>query len=417
LNKKGDDMKSKFAVFFALISMFFLVCVPLSNADVNKEELSQKQVKELIDIKFQMHAVDNLVKDKIVTNEQGDKLKESHMQKAILVIGEPMERPQLEALINSLTLSDLVERSGFVDKFLGFITFLNIVIVFGAICIVIGLAWLSYFYLYPILKDIPIEVYEVLLYVFFFGLVVSGSFFSPAVGIFIAFLGCLGLGWSLLFTNELHEEALERFCKKIKINPEYFYSALLFIVWSVIAVFYQSALIGFISIIALEFLIGFSVIMTPLCYFIGFNKESEISRPMGASLILLTIYTTVKIAGVSIPYFDIFSTGIFFMGSLVYFLGLIIMSSKWYDHESKEHYVWLQILTALSGIAALFIGSVWGIPQLQQVGGTLFFVWTIEKYLELPFKKRWGWYILGLGVLLYVSSLIMRAYPQFFPFI
>ncbi len=63
----------------------------------------------------------------------------------------------------------------------------------------------------------------------------------------------------------------------------------------------------------------------------------------------------------------------------------------------------------------MFIGSIWNIGPLQGIGGTFFFLYIIDKYFEIPaWKKHWAIATLGFGIMLYVSTLIMRAYPTYF---
>ena len=135
---------------------------------------------------------------------------------------------------------------------------------------------------------------------------------------------------------------------------------------------------------------------------------------MGASFLLIAFYSIVRILDLNIPYFHIFSTGALFMGTFVYFLGLLIICNKWYPHEDGGHYAIHQILAVASGIAALAIGSIFAISQLQQIGGTFFFLYLIEKYTEIPFSKHWGWFIFILGGLLYLGGLFMSSHPEYF---
>jgi hypothetical protein len=75
------------------------------------------------------------------------------------------------------------------------------------------------------------------------------------------------------------------------------------------------------------------------------------------------------------------------VGTFVYFLGLLIWSSKWYSREKSE-YATLQPITIASGMIALYLGAVGQISQLQGIGGTFFFLYVIEKYFELPWSQK-----------------------------
>ena len=75
----------------------------------------------------------------------------------------------------------------------------------------------------------------------------------------------------------------------------------------------------------------------------------------------------------------------------------------------------MQGLTITSGIVALYVSSVWQISVLKGVSGTLFTLYGIEKYFELPWtQKTWTWAILGLSIILYACAWLIRSYPELF---
>ena len=75
----------------------------------------------------------------------------------------------------------------------------------------------------------------------------------------------------------------------------------------------------------------------------------------------------------------------------------------------------MQGLTVVSGIAALYVSSVWQISALKGISGTLFTLYAIEKYIELPWtKKTVAWATFGLAMILYGSTWLIRSYPELF---
>jgi len=74
-------------------------------------------------------------------------------------------------------------------------------------------------------------------------------------------------------------------------------------------------------------------------------------------------------------------------------------------------------LCIASGAAALYLGSVWGMGALLGIGGTLFFLYVLEKYIELPWEGvGWIWAMLFLAIGLYFAVGQMKAYPEYFLF-
>jgi hypothetical protein len=303
----------------------------------------------------------------------------------------------------------------------GFFNFVNIIWFIASILIVVALSWLARLYLFPILRRIPLRVYEKLIYLACLVSMVGGLAFAPHIGQFIALPGCLGLIGARAFSiylnlrhvaKDIPREAARALLETIfQIN-----ALLLFVVWTINALAYQSSILGFIAVMALQAALGFSAIVTPLCYFIGFRNKEAIPRTMAASLLLLIIYAGVYILGLRGSYFDVFAPGVYVMGTLAYFVGVLIVSSRFYV-ETRRRWLQMQALAIISGVVALFVGSVWQLEAIQGIGGTFFFLYLIERYLEIPgLGKRWAWALLGLGILLYMASLVITQYPQFFIF-
>jgi hypothetical protein len=103
------------------------------------------------------------------------------------------------------------------------------------------------------------------------------------------------------------------------------------------------------------------------------------------------------------------------MGPFVYFLGILILASKWYFEDLR--YLLMQVICVASGVLALWLGSVYGMPMLLGIGGTLFYLYIIEKYYEIPWEcTGWAWSLLGLAGILYGFAVFAQAHPQYFIF-
>lgn len=70
---------------------------------------------------------------------------------------------------------------------------------------------------------------------------------------------------------------------------------------------FNSTLIAFGALFALYSALGFSVVCSGLCYFIGFEGDSEIKRVSTASALLLIIFTSLRITHVQETYVELFS--------------------------------------------------------------------------------------------------------------
>ena len=286
------------------------------------------------------------------------------------------------------------------QKIVGFANFLTI---FEIIMMGIGLwsltilfpAW--YKKLRDIFANIPPTVYEVSLYVLSFSLIAAGLL---VVEQSIVELGLIG---SLLFPLAISYSVQLR---KWQPNVRRIF-LLLMVAWGIIALLYESPVIGFLSVAALMGLVGFSVEIGQLCYAIGFKDEKVIPTATLTGFVLLVMFITLHIFNLRIIPVMIFEGGAFWLGGLVMYSGLLIMSTKWY--ESSFPYLPMQILTIVAGIAALVIGNIWELSVFRGIGGTFFILYLVEKPFEIPFEKKESYAAMALGLSIVIGLLIMWA--------
>ncbi|GAA6624077.1 hypothetical protein NUACC26_099020 [Scytonema sp. NUACC26] len=144
---------------------------------------------------------------------------------------------------------------------------------------------------------------------------VGGRWVASGIAEFLALPGCLGLIGALTFSEYLHRQTLQQFYEESKLDRFSLYSLILFCIWTAVAVTYNSVAIAFLAVISLETFLGFSVLVMPLHYFIGFRERKVIPRTTAASFLLLVFYVGLKISQTDITYLNIFSLGALFMGA------------------------------------------------------------------------------------------------------
>lgn len=300
------------------------------------------------------------------------------------------------------------------ERAAGFFTFVNIVQFTAAAIVVVACGWLFGIYFISLLMLIPIIGWEVLLYLLSFALTIGGSYMDETWQMSLVLPGCFVLVGALLLTLHQHFDRTDNY--RLRECAFGTIGAICFVVWLVVAVYYQSYVIGFMSILALLNAVGFYVAFGPLCIYLGFERDSAVMRGTFAGFVLLVIYCTLTLLHIETKALTVFMPALQFMGAFVYFLGLLIMSSTWYWNRGWGYWP-LQILTIVSGVIALFLGTVFGMSSLLGVGGTFFYIYLIEKYCEFSWKAAgWAWGLLGLGGLLYAFVYIAKAYPQYFIF-
>ena len=176
------------------------------------------------------------------------------------------------------------------------------------------------------------------------------------------------------------------------------------------------------TVMGIQAFLGFSVVVSPLCYSIGFSNEESVPRATMASFAILAAYVLMHIQGTPTGVWANFTTGALFMGGFVYYLGLLILSSRFYKPadcggDRIVHYWAMQALTIVSGMLALYLGSTFQLPTLLGIGGTFFFLYLLEKYMEIPWGDiGWAWSLLGLSLGLYGAAKFAWGHPQYFLF-
>lgn len=286
------------------------------------------------------------------------------------------------------------------QKIVGFINFLTI-----SEIIMLGVGFWSLTILFPswykklrkLFANIPPIAYEISLYSLSIGLIISGLLISQNNVVELGAIGSLLLPLAIFYSLQLHQ--WQPNVRRIFL--------LLMLAWGIVAILYQSSGIGFLSVAALMGLVGFSVEIEQLCYMIGFKDKQSIPVATITGFILLAIFITLRILNLHLMPVMLFESGAFWLGGLVMYCGLLIMSTKWYDNDFP--YVLMQILTISAGVAALAIGNIWELNVFRGIGGTFFILYLLEKPFEIPFEKKESYAALALLMSMIAGIMIMWA--------
>lgn len=345
-----------------------------------------------------------------------------------------------------LTYDELAEMTtpppNVLEKALGFFSFLNVIKVTAAILFTIAGFWLFGVYIIALFTFLPQGVWEVLCYLACGLLLYIGTLVDPDFMLLAIVPGCLGLIGSLRLTEMLHfsnektdaETGRKSFKEGI---PHWIKAGICAFVWGCVALYFSSQVVAFISVLSLLSMLGFSGAFGPFWIAIGFANDSATFRATAAAFVLLAIHVFCTVTGIANGYdahvyvsimnfggaeYELFRPGLSFLGSFVYFLGLLIMGSKWFwswrKAEDGPNLYWpMQVVMLVSGVAALYLGSVYNMSMLLGVGGTFFYIYILEKYFEIPWKGAgWAWAALGLSGILYGFVIFAQKNPQFFIF-
>jgi hypothetical protein len=395
------------------MNLFALIAAACLGAQ-GPQEFNMEQLNRLVELRQSVEAVQQLEEHGYAPGDKDKILKNIYTEAAKVANVQTMDYKILKSITGHA-------QSPW-QKFTGFFTFVNILYVTGAILGVSAITWLFGIYILCLLLWIPKEGWELLCYGACIGLIFLGAKMSPEWYLLPVLPGCLGLIGCLTFTRFAHFDGLETIFKGRPRHADNGFNQLqawiLTITWAAVAVHFGSHIIGFMTIAALMTAVGFIVGAIPGVVYMGWDKDDYVARSTITAGGILALYILSSITG-NIK-FEIFREGMAFFGTLVYFLGILIMSSKWWGdsyHRFGPFYWFMQVVCVASGVAAIWLGSVFGLGMLLGIGGTLFYLYIIEKYYELPWEgSGWAWSLLGLAGILYGFAAFAQAHPQYFIF-
>jgi len=349
-----------------------------------------------------IRVIDEMAQYGEITPAQQKMAVDRHLARARDVAGKSLTIEAISAFQGKTSESaSEVSQESFFKRVLGLDTFTGIVLIIvgiiGIVCLVILLIHLQ----------LPAEVYEVAGYVMSGVALVYGNTLSEGVRNYVTFPGAF-LGCGMLVASIAIHDLAE------KIKPVMYFS-MITVFLGVCAVLTNNPITGFVTSIALMSALGFSVIALPGCYVIGFDDkhgtdEAVVARASSAAFLLIVLFGFLHVFGSGLTVTRLFEGGALWMGSFVGYLGLLIASSRWY--KGHKNYVLKQVVVLVAGVGALFFGSVFGIGELQKIGGTFFVLWVIEKFLEIPAKSLVGYCTVGLVVCgwIYAITLFIKAH-------
>lgn len=398
----------KKAVWFLLLVMF---AIPLSAVADSKEDiyntLEAKQKVQLAKIKVQLDYLKDLQKQKVLAAAQVKAQRNKLLNAAQLVMGKKLQE---EAVIGVFSrVKDKFIRTGpsAWDSFAGAITLVNIFLFIGAILLVLGIVLLLLFF------QIPGMLYEVFFYsgslvVFFY----AQYYVAPHLTPWIAVLGCAGLTGSLVYTNILHELSIG-----LKWN-----AAIVALFWAIPALMFNSPAMGFVSMFPLGFFLAHTFVMVPFERLIGGEdvrrgEDSTLAKCIGVSFLFLGFYLFIEGFDIALPGFNVFATGLLYLGTSVFSVSQLILASRWMTGYGESGFLLYQVMAVVAAIGFIYMGSVLDISVLQEAGGTFLMLYLLQKFIEVfsfDSLASMGGCFLGVGLMLYLSSIFIKAYPAYF---
>eukprot|EP01117_Protostelium_nocturnum_P014702 TRINITY_DN5624_c0_g1_i1.p1 TRINITY_DN5624_c0_g1~~TRINITY_DN5624_c0_g1_i1.p1 ORF type:complete len:454 (+),score=143.40 TRINITY_DN5624_c0_g1_i1:188-1549(+) len=301
----------------------------------------------------------------------------------------------------------------------GFLSLTNVLFVIGAL-IVVSAAVPAFAVILgifgPLLWEIVSRIlillkpfYEPLSYLISFFIIQQAWHYHDSMTNLIAFFGGLIAVGAFVYSTLLHASTGSN-------NYRAFSTVLgsyTFIIFSIIALQYNSSFLGFIAICGLFAALGFSVIPFGLGVSIGFRDEDVMETCAVTSFFFIVV--SIVISNFFPPDWKAwlypFKFGIFTMGATVYFLATLIISSNFYK---RQFYMMRQLMFLFPLFAFFSIGMILNMPALVNTSGAFLFLYGLEKLAELFSRSKdwaWVWMFVGGSILLY-SAFFLRTHPD-----
>lgn len=283
----------------------------------------------------------------------------------------------------------------------GLLSFSNFIFTISIVMIVAASCWLFGLYFVPIIAYVPINVIECVLYVVLGLCIHQAHFWHGSLAYIWGLLYACGLTGTTILSAVSHDW-----------NTYTLFNFVNMMIHGVTGVYLQSKMICCVSVLFFMSLIGFNVGFGHGFILFGFHKKDVIASAMISSGLVTLVGCVLKINPSSLGIFSkpalLFVPGMLWFGSYVFYLSLLIMSSKYY--ANPDTYVFNNMLTIVLGVLALVFGNLYNISQLTGISGTFFVIWLLEKYLDfMPSNNSArALSVLLIGVALYLINMYFR---------
>lgn len=337
---------------------------------------------------------------------------------------EPLSEAQLLGV--KALLADLDAQRSVVDRTLGLLSFVNIIWLVSIVGILATVGPFVAYIFGPFLISIVGRLFnqvilptikalhrwgvlEAAAYTVAFAFSVQGSRYSEGqagAALNVALTGGLAFVPCWVYSTTLHVESsgghTDEFCVIT--------GTLLMLTLTPLASMHSSRLIGFLAVLSLYGALGFFVAAFPFGYMVGFSGEDALQRCLLASVMLIIGFAGLRMAGIDAPKLQPFAAGAMCLGNVMYFLALLIQSSRW--RHSRTYWQW-QTGMACSLLAALFVGNVYALPSMANTATTFMLLYFFQKQIEVKWDSGFAIVVFFCNFVgLYYLAHYLHTHPE-----
>lgn len=385
-----------------ILCLGFIFAVSTEISASTPENFSPEQLAALAAIKHKINGVRELAAAGILSAAQAENAADRYLTEAAAIGGRPVSLEELSDIPDGINNAAWLSKTA--ARIAEWVTFGNTVTTIGVLGLVAGFLIIfrqAIIDLLRIFKDVPVIIYEVLLYAFSLTIIAGGRVWLPEYGYFFGLFGCLILAGAVALSFIYHSSFKKN-------NPSVFF-LILTAIFAAGALYYSSALIGGFAAFGVISALSFEDALDSLSGLIGFEGQDTLARLTTASYVIIGGHIILKVGGVWFPSLQIFEPGIIYLGSFGGYAGMLIFSSRWSLSRSSGSYLSRQLAAIIFGAAALVCGLALGMPVLSKIGGTFLALYLLEKLLEIiSLLKIRDAYTLG-AVIIFMSAMLAGA--------
>ena len=329
-----------------------------------------------------------------------------------------------------------IEKNSVLSRIKGFFSFVNLIWMIAILGILISFGPVLFLLIKPFLNILilfwnntilPIIIFlhkigffEFLGYFVSIILIADGMKANKEWGFFISLTGAGFMFLLFIYSLEykfnnyygLEFSRNKKYSKKID-KQKVIIGILTGIIFFSLSLVFNSKLLSFLTTTDFYFLIGFYTGCFGLCYFVGFLNKSDMYRVVSTSFCLMIFYIILRCLNINNQIIELYRSPIQIFGALTYFLGLLIISSLYFD-EINLTYIQRQIIFIISLILVIFSGLIFNMPSLTNTTYVFGVLYLMEKTVEIFHKIEGNIYvlILILSIALWIFSLHLHKHSE-----
>lgn len=278
----------------------------------------------------------------------------------------------------------------------GFLTFSNIMFIISGLGISIASIALLLIYmpslLVNLLKIVSFNVIETLFYlVCFYAIYGIKNLFVSDTSHYVALIVTM-----IVILASYHSFA-HRF--RTTTVPMYTFNMIFYMIC---AIYYDSKMFGYIATMALMGMLHFNVFLGGLSFGFGYDSTDIIPSSTLSAGVVMSLGYYFKLH--PIQYSDIFTDGMIWIASFVFYIGVLILSSHFYYQKFDSVYAQRQFLALVVFLLPMYNGFITYTSSMSTMSTIFLVFYLLDKYAELmPSNIKahfWGLFTLSLSVYL-----------------